>query len=117
MTSHVRNPKRKADPATVETDSTVSLAPLKLSTEQSDEIRKEVGSNRRMEPVAAQVDALTRDGDRRGQPADVGGTIEHHHPKPSTRYVPRRGKPGGTRAEHGHIDDVFLPVHDTDPHY
>ncbi len=70
-----------------------------------------------MEPVAAQVDALARDGDRRGQPADVGGTIEHRHPKPSTRYVPRRGKPGGTRAEYGHIDDVFLRVHDTDPHY
>ncbi len=67
-----------------------------------------------MEPVAAEVDALARDCDRRGQPADVGGTIEHHHPKPSTGRVPRRRKSGGTRAEHGHVDHVFLCVHDAD---
>ena len=64
---------------------------------------EEIGTDRRVQAMASEVDGLLVDGDRTGQTADVLGPIDDNDREAAAHGIPGGSEPGGSCSEH---DDV-----------
>jgi hypothetical protein len=99
----VEGPQGEGDPAVGEPDAAAPGAQLEVVAQQPAELGQDPRLDRRVQAVAAQVDAHPGDGVAGRGPADAVGPLDQDHPVAGAGRPVRRPHPGGPGPQHNQV--------------